>query len=138
MKAIYTTLFIFMTLACCSLSCLGQNVSVNNIQWNSERIFNATSGQWSDISTSITTYGSSRVEWKNSNGSIRNRFQVVELIGEWSNVNVDGFVQYEITDGAHSGTVTIRKEGSEVKILISIGTTDPTLEELTITSKQAL
>jgi hypothetical protein len=136
MRNIFITIFVFFSSA--ALPALAQNISTATIQWNADRVFNATTGQWSEQATALVTYGASRIEWKNSNGSIRSRFQVIELIGEWSNVNEDGFTQYEITDGTHSGTITIRKEGAETKVLISLGATEPTLEELTISSKQTL
>ncbi len=136
MRNIFIVSFTLALLA--GISSQAQNIHTATIQWNADRIFNATSGQWSEQATALVTYGTSRIEWKNSNGSIRSRFQVIELVGEWGNTAEDGFVQYEITDGTNSGTVTIRKEAGETKVLISIGTAEPTLEELTITSKQTL
>jgi len=136
MRNIFIASFTLALLA--ALSGQAQNIHTATIQWNADRIFNATSGQWSEQATALVTYGTGRIEWKNSNGSIRSRFQVIELVGEWDNIAEDGFVQYEITDGTNSGTVTIRKEAGETKVLISIGTAEPTLEELTVTSKQTL
>jgi hypothetical protein len=136
MKTIYLSFFVLASFA--SLPCKAQSINTATIQWDAERIFNATTGQWTEQSTSLVTRGTGGIEWKNSNGSIRSRFQVVELVGEWNNVNEDGFAQYEVTDGTHSGTITIRKEGTETKILISLGAAEPTLEELTITSKHTL
>ena len=138
MRNIYLGCIVLLLILITSLNSNAQNIATANISWSADRIFNATNGQWIDQATSIVTFGNSRIEWKNTNGSVRSRFQVVELIGEWNNVNEDGLAQYEVTDGTYSGTVTIRKQGAEIKVLISLGTTEPTLEELTIISKQTL
>jgi hypothetical protein len=138
MKNIYLGCIVLVLVISSNVKSVAQNIASTTIAWNAERVFNATTGQWMEQATSIVTYGNSRIEWKNSNGSIRSRFQVIELIGEWSNIGSEGHVQYEITDGANSGTITVRKEGGEIKVLISIGSSTPTLEELTIVSTQIL
>jgi hypothetical protein len=136
MKKIFLTLFIlFFLIASYSKA---QSVRTATLRWNAERIFDATQGQWSEQATYIVTHGSNRIEWFNNDGSLRNIFQVSDLIGEWSNIGAEGYVQYEVSNGKYSGTITIRKEGMETKILISVDSESPTLLEITIVNTQVL
>jgi hypothetical protein len=116
MKNIYLGCIALLLITITSIEINAQNIAAANISWDADRIFNVTIGQWIEQTTSIVTYGNSRIKWKNSNGSMRSCFQVGELIGEWNNVNDDGFAQYENTDGTHNCTVTIRKQGTEAKV----------------------
>lgn len=116
----------------------GQDIATATIQWNADRILNSVTNQWVEDATAIVSYGSRRIEWTNGNGSIRTRFQVIERIGEWTDVSDEGHVQYEVTDGKYSGTITINKERGETKIIIAIASEPPATEELIITSRQVL
>lgn len=114
-----------------------QDIATATIQWNSASTFNATAGSSTEEVTSLTTHQTS-LEWKNADGSMRKSFQIIERIGDWNNVGSEGQVQYEVTDGQYSGTVSIRKSASETKILIVIASDEPTTRELVITGYQVL
>ncbi len=115
-----------------------QNVTTSTVKWNATQTFNVSLGTWTEEVTSITSNGSSSLVWKNQDGSIRKTFQIIEMIGEWGNVNMDGGVQYEITDGQFSGSISIRRQGNDTKILIAMASETPDTKELTIQSLQLL
>lgn len=114
-----------------------QDIATATIQWNSASTFNATTGSTTEEVTSLTTRETS-LQWKNADGSMRKSFQIIERIGDWNDVDSEGRVQYEVTDGQYSGTVSIRKSASETKILIVIASDEPSTRELIITGHQVL
>jgi hypothetical protein len=113
-----------------------QNVTTATIAWTSNQTTDIKLGDSKDETTVLTTYGSDRIEWKNQNGSLRKSFRVLEIIGEWINVENDGSIQFKVTDMTNAGTITIRKEGGITKIIISLATDASQVTELTIQSSQ--
>jgi hypothetical protein len=115
---------------------IAQNVKTSTIQWNSQRTFNVSAGEYQEEVTSLTSHSTSSIEWKNSDGTTRKNFQVTETIGNWTNANSDGRIQFEIADGQSKGTVTITRKNQETKVLIVIASETPVLYELSIQSIQ--
>jgi hypothetical protein len=114
-----------------------QDIATATIKWNSESTFDAGSGNRTVENTSVTTRQNT-VEWRNDDGSMRKSFQIIERIGEWNNISGDGQVQYEVTDGQYSGTISVRKNGSETKILMVIASGESGTTELIIAGYQTL
>jgi hypothetical protein len=122
-----------------------QNIKTATIQWSSIKTIDVSVGDISDEATTLVSYGTTKLEWKNDNGSVRKTFQVIEVIGDWTNVSSNGSMLYEVSDGSNTGTITFRKDSSGTKVLIvivngtSTGPSDPAqATELTIQSSQAL
>ncbi len=133
-KVISSLIFVFVG----TILCTAQNITTSSVKWNSTQTFNVSLGQWTEEVTSITSNASTNLVWKNQDGSIRKTFKIIEMIGEWDNVNTDGGVQYEITDGQFSGSISIRRQGNDIKILIAMASDTPDTKELTIQSLQLL
>jgi hypothetical protein len=117
-----------------------QNVKTSNIKWTSISTFNINEGDVRSDTTVLTSYSSNRLEWADPEGNLMHSFQVVEVIGDWSNASANGSIQYEIKEGTGTGTITIRKtaEGTKV-IFVMISTSSqgpvsdpPQTTELTI------
>src|SRR5690349_8448698 len=87
----------------CGYLSRSQDISTSNIEWSSISTFNASEGEWVEEQTSLTTYSLQRVVWRNSNGSTRKTFQIVEVMGTWTNISNDGKIQYEVTEGNYNG-----------------------------------
>jgi hypothetical protein len=113
-----------------------QNIKTSTIQWNSQSTLEAGSGQQMEEVTSFVTVGTTRMEWKEANGNNRKNFQVIEAIGDWTDVNQHGWIQYEVTDGTSSGTISIRKNETETKIFITMASEPPLSYVLTINNHQ--
>jgi hypothetical protein len=97
-----------------------QNIKTSTIKWTSSVTLTVNEGYRAEETTYLTSFGSSRLEWKDQEGSILKSFQIVEVIGDWSNPNTNGSLQYEIKEGTSNGTVTIRKTADGTKILFVI------------------
>ena len=106
------------------------NMSSLETTWTSSKTFDANNGIWSEETTSLTLHGRERMVWKNANGSIRKTFLVNEIRGEWSSLETEGSVQYEITEGNTNGTITIQKNAQGTKALIVIASQEPQSYEL--------
>ncbi|HTJ52108.1 MAG TPA: hypothetical protein VL443_21750 [Cyclobacteriaceae bacterium] len=115
-----------------------QNVKTSTIQWSSVKTMDINKGDSNDEATTLTNYGTTRFEWKNQDGSMRKNFQIIEVVGDWTNAASDGSLTFEVTDGTNSGTITIRKDDQNTKVLMVIVTDPPQVTELTIQSLQAL
>jgi hypothetical protein len=124
-----------------------QNIKTSTIKWTSSATFTVNEGYLADETTYLTSFGSSSLEWRNEDGNLLKSFQIVEVIGDWSNPGTNGSLQYEIKDGTNSGTVTIRKTADGTKILFVIvsgsssngpASDPPQTIELTIQSFQTL
>lgn len=127
-----------LLLTCFCLSSKAQNVKTATIQWSSVRTMDINKGDSKDEATTLTNYGTTRFEWKNEDGSIRKTFQVIEVVGDWTNAALPGSLTFEVKDGTNSGTITIRKDDQSTRALLVIVTDPPQVTELTIQSSQVL
>lgn len=132
--------FIIMLLIFITISTIGhaQDVKTSAIKWNSQSTIEANDGKQTEEVTSFICYGTTRMEWKAPNGSNRKNFQIVEAIGEWTDVNQTGRIQYEVTDGTSSGTISIKKNQNETKIFIALASEPPMSYVLTVSGHQVL
>jgi hypothetical protein len=140
-------LLIFLPAILLSITSYTQNVKTSTIKWTSSATFTVNEGYLADEITYLTSFGSSSLEWRNEDGNLLKSFQIVEVIGDWSNPGTNGSLQYEIKDGTNPGTVTIRKTADGTKILFVIvsgsssngpASDPPQTIELTIQSFQTL
>src|SRR5689334_21357276 len=115
-----------------------QDIITSTIKWNSTTTYNASYNNSTEEVTSLTSTASTNLIWKNEDGTIRKAFQIIEVIGEWSNVKTDGRIQYEVTDGQFSGTISIQKQDGNTKILIAMAYDTPDTKELMIQGLQLL
>ncbi|HEY8935921.1 MAG TPA: hypothetical protein VIM65_11900 [Cyclobacteriaceae bacterium] len=131
----------FITILFLTFLCLGlkaQNVKTSTIQWSSIRTIDGSKGENKDEVTTLTNFSTTRFEWTNEDGSLRKTYQIIEVVGNWTNAATPGSLTFEVTDGTSSGTITIRKDDNQnTNVLMVIGT-DPQITELTIQSLQAL
>jgi hypothetical protein len=128
MKNIILILFVITASA---VQSNGQNTT-GATQWVSLQTLDVNAGTWLEGVTTLTLYGTERLEWKNQDGTIRKTFLINESIGSWASIGAEGRVQYEITEGNNNGTVTIIKTTQSMKVLIVIASETPQLFELTI------
>lgn len=115
-----------------------QNIATATIGWFSVSSFYAEEGKITEEDTQLVTHGSTSVEWKNSDGTVRKNYQVLEVINGWSDINASGSAQFKISDGQNSGLLVIEKVDGDIKARIAIGSEEPELIELTITSYEVL
>jgi len=95
-------------------------------------------GDSKDETTTLTNYNTTHFEWKNEDGSLRKTFQIIEVVGDWTNAASPGSLTFEVTDGTNSGTITIRKDDQNTRALMVIVTDPPQVTELTLQSSQVL
>lgn len=134
------TLLLLTLLNCVAVVAYTQNILTSTTKWNSDQTLNVSTGALAADVTSLTISSSTSMVWKNQDGSIRKNFQIIESIGEWTNISNDGKIQYEVTDGQMSGTISIRRVGGTSKILILMVTQNqpPEGKELQIENTETL
>lgn len=115
-----------------------QDISSVTINWSSASTFYAEEGRTMEEDTQLVTHGATSVEWKNSDGTVRKNYQVLEVINGWSDITIAGSAQYKISDGQNGGLLVIERVDGGIKARVAIGSEEPELIELTITSHEAL
>jgi hypothetical protein len=115
-----------------------QNVKTTKLQWNVSTIFNAALGQTLEEQQQFITEGDT-LKWKNSTGELIHAYGVLEILGNWTNVNQMGSIVYKITAGEQRGTIEISKQIDTYRIRIAITDGDSQQAfELTAQSFQTL
>jgi hypothetical protein len=113
-------LLIFVITTCTFAISQAQDVKTDTIKWNSvNTLVESNTVQTMEI-TSLITYGTSRIEWSQTGSATRRIFQISEAMGEWVDVNQEGWLQYEVTDGISNGTIAVRRYETETKVFITI------------------
>jgi hypothetical protein len=129
MKKILVIIFVvFMP----SIPAFSQERSLSSIAWTSNRTFQVEQGSSVEENTSLICIGGERFEWKNSDGSIRRTFQIIETRGDWMSIGNEGSVQYEIIDGNTNGSITIQRNAQGTKALIVLVSNETQSYELTL------
>lgn len=123
------------TLVCLmGINASGQDIASSKLKWASNKTVDLLTGTSIDELNTVLTDGGGSLVWKNYDGTIRKRFQVIERIGEWTNINEDGKVQYEVTDGRISATISISRVADNVRIAIFMDLNPKEAFELNIES----
>lgn len=96
-----------------------QSILSKTIQWNVESI--VVNGVQQQERTTVVSYGTDKLEWKNTDGSLRKKYTIVKTSDKWPDTTVDGYVRYEVTDGSESGVVMIQNRHKQIRVTIAIG-----------------
>jgi hypothetical protein len=128
----YKELLIIAVILILPTVALSQERNSSSITWTSVNTFFVEQGSATEERTSLTCIGGERIEWRNSDGSIRKAFQVIETIGDWISIGNEGSIQYEIVDGNTNGSITIQKNAQGTKALIILVSNETQSYELTL------
>jgi hypothetical protein len=111
-----------------------QDILTQTISWASGSTRNVTTNTVVSESTTFVSNVDGGFAWKNADGTFKNNYRIIEAIGEWTNVQMDGRIQYEVTDGKYSGTIAFTKVNNQTHIRISMESDPTEVLELTIIS----
>jgi hypothetical protein len=121
-----------------ALGAQAQNVKTTKLQWNVSSIFNAALGQTLEDQQQFISE-SDTLKWKNSAGELLHAYNVLETLGNWTNVNQMGSILYKIAEGERRGTIEISNQIDTYRIRIAITDGDSQQAfELTAQSFQTL
>jgi hypothetical protein len=132
MKAI-----LFLVLSLTSFIIQAQDIKTTSISWNGSSVFNPVTGETTEGQTTITSNSTSTVTWQKSDGTTL-QFNVVEAIGQWTNITSNGQMIYEISNTDTRGNITFVKTatGIRIKLILIKGDEDPLINEVTIDNLQ--
>jgi hypothetical protein len=128
-------IFLSVAIAITPFVCTAQDITTSTTSWHSERTMNVQTGEFSEEATTLITYGKTRLEWKNQDGSLRHAFTVREVNGSWTNIAQSGAIIYEVSHEQGFGTVFIEKSsaGALVRIMLT-SAGEPQFFEVTISN----
>ena len=117
-----------------------QNVTTQTIRWHIGKTQEVNAGRVSEDPDQIVSYGTTKIEWQNASGLVKKTFTISETNGSWTNVQTNGSILYEVSEGERLGTVRIFRTTSELTIRITLLKDDgePDLYEFSITSLETL
>lgn len=105
----------FLLLVLNTIPSFSQNSSVINdeIQWNVAYIEEETSVYKTET---FTVFYAKKIEWRDQHGNIKYTFNINQVIGVWSDPNVDGAIRYDFDFENNKGSVDIRRKGQAISI----------------------
>jgi len=117
-----------------------QNVVTQTIRWNVTQTQEINTGRVTDNADRIVSYGTSKIEWQDPAGVVKHTFTISETNGSWPNVQSNGAMLYEVSEGERVGTLRIFRTSSELTIRITLlkGDEDPDLYEFSIANLETL
>lgn len=93
------------------------SISAKKIRWNGKSVFYSAEGHRSDEKTHVIINGN-KIEWRNSDGSMRKIFSVVQVRGDGLDQSNKISIQYSIKHESVAGSVVIKNKGTRYSILI--------------------
>lgn len=132
MKFLY--LLLLMSL---SFTVQSQNIKTSTITWKSTSLLNLTSGELTEGANTLTSQGTTGITWTIADGTFV-VFTVSEVMGQWNDVAKNGEVVYEVTSDTWRGTITFIKadSGHKIRMILLGGESEPSIQELTVSSFQ--
>jgi hypothetical protein len=113
-----------------SVTLYSQNITTDNLLWHVSYIDDVNTGERTQSENEkLVTYGSERIEWHNSDGSVKHSYAINNIGGSWNNVNNNGSIVYQFKNGDQLGTVTFERVQNEIMVRVLIGR-DDTLPEI--------
>lgn len=120
-------------LACVALH--AQNITTENLSWYISSIDDVNNGERvTSENDKLITYGSTRIEWYNADGSIKHNYVIDNVSGSWENVTNNGSIVYQFKDGDQLGTITFERVKNETMVRVLVGKDDmqPEIYEIKI------
>jgi hypothetical protein len=118
-----------------------QNITTQTIRWQINQTQEVNAGKISEDPDQIVSYGTTKIEWQNSQGIVKKTFTISETNGSWTNVQNNGSILYEVSAGEQLGTVRIFRNSSELTIRITMikgDDVDPDFYEMSVTDLEML
>lgn len=129
-------IFLTLSLLMAARALFSQNVVDHTVQWSVSRMVEANTGALTDVNETIESYGSSRIEWKDRRGNIKQTFVIREVNGAWTNIQSAGTILFEVDCEGRVGTVRFSRQDGEILVQVVLLKADgnPDIYELYITS----
>jgi hypothetical protein len=128
-------IFLTLSLLMAVHSLFSQNVVDHTVQWSVSRMVEANTGALTDLNETIESYGSSRIEWKDRRGNIKQTFVIREVNGTWTDIQSPGNILFEVDCEGRLGTVRFSRqtEGIVVQVVLLKADDNPDIYELHVT-----
>ena len=102
-----TSLIVFVMMMA-SVRLLAQvNPQTDSLTWQYDRIYNGKNQHEFSSAGTLLSYGGTKVEWV-QNDYVQS-FTVTGVSGQWNDVNANGNIQFAITWGQSTGTLTFTR-----------------------------
>lgn len=118
-----------------SFSLHAQNIKTSSITWSSSKITNYSTMETNEEVNNLLSNTTSSVVWKKSNGQ-NLQFTVGDVIGQWTNVNSNGQITYELSNDQSRGNITFMKtvDGIRARLILIDNSDQQTIHEFIIDS----
>jgi len=132
--------FLLSILLVLSASLYAQNVTSETIRWHVARVQEVNAGKVTEDADQVVSYGATKIEWKNTAGVVKRTFTISETNGSWTNVQNNGSILYEVSEGERLGTIKIFRTASELTVRITLlkDDEDPDFYEMSIAGFETL
>lgn len=97
-----------------------QGITTHNMSWEIARVDNVNTGDFDRTGGQIISYGTDHVEWRDSNGLLKQSFAIREINGTWENIASAGSILYEAESGGKQSTLHFLRSANELRIRIII------------------
>jgi hypothetical protein len=99
---------------------VAQDISTSTIKWNSPGFTDLNSNTDVTSNCQFITEGDRKIKWIQDNGKFVVDWKVNKSSGTWSDVNQTGAISLSFTDDKVNGELTIKKDGTEWIINLTI------------------
>ena len=99
---------------------MAQDITTANLRWKTIKSLEISGSPSVGDTTTLTTFGNKKVEWKDAHGTLLYSFQVVGTKGIWPDIGKAGDVSFRITTTGNSGMITFKTSGSNTKVRITL------------------
>lgn len=116
----------------------GQNISIENdtVKWEVDQLTDTNASATMDFACQFITDKGAAIRWIQQNGEFVSVFSINASEGTWTDLNMDGYKEYDITYLGKQGKIRIERSGGSLQISMSImeGATNTTPYIFRVTS----
>lgn len=97
-----------------------QNIETDTIRWNASKFTDLLSNTEVNKPCQFISYHNSSIKWLQKNGELVYVLTVNSVTGDWSEVNVNGTMSYDVSLDAMTGTISFSRSNNELKIVLDL------------------
>lgn len=109
-----------------------QSITSATLTWRADACLDVNTGMSSATFDQLVSYGNARIEWRSIQGDLKRTFTILEVNGQWDNVNHAGSILYEVENGGRRGTVQFSRTGGAVTIHVVLLKDEGNAEQYTL------
>ena len=116
----FRNLLLILMLHCTFSLVCGQNIREQPMRWRSSQAVSLGNQEITALPSTFAINSNGTIVWDQKNGKRTTTFEVNAVRGEWTNIQNEGEIAYDVKAGNVTGTLEFSKKDEQLFILMKL------------------